>query len=62
VPAKLRAGRKPVEQRTPARTEPKLEKLRLLVPEGQGKQAQILGTGADAAPKVVEVMQQLGVA
>jgi hypothetical protein len=42
--------------------EPKLEKLRLAVPEGQGKQAEILGTGADAAPRVVEVLQQLGVA
>jgi hypothetical protein len=39
-----------------------LEKVRLVVPEGQGKQAEILGTGADAAPRVVEVMQQLGVA
>ena len=34
----------------------------LVVPEGQGKRAEILGTGPDAAPKVVEVMQQLGVA
>jgi len=62
VPAKLRAGRKPVEQRTPARPGPKLEKLRLVVPEGQGKQAKILGTGPEAAPKVVEMMQQIGVA
>jgi electron transfer flavoprotein beta subunit len=62
VPAKLRAGRKPVEQRTPSRPEPKLEKLRLMVPEGHGKQAEILGTGPEAAPKVVEIMQQIGVA
>ena len=62
VPAKLRAGRKPVEQKTPARPEPKLEKLRLVVPPGQGKQAEILGTGPEAAPAVVEVMRQLGVA
>jgi len=62
VPAKLRAQRKPVEERTPARPEPKLEKLRLVVPEGQGKQAEILGTGPEAAPKVVEIMHQLGVA
>jgi hypothetical protein len=32
------------------------------VPEGQGKQAEILGKGPDAAPAVVEVMQKLGVA
>jgi electron transfer flavoprotein beta subunit len=62
VPAKLRAGRKPVDARTPTRPEPKLEKLRLIVPEGQGKQAEILGTGPEAAPAVVEVMKQLGVA
>jgi len=61
VPAKLRAGRKPIETRTPTRPEPKLEKLRLVAPEGQGKQAEILGTGPEAAPKVVEVMTQLGV-
>jgi electron transfer flavoprotein beta subunit len=62
VPAKLRAGRKPIESRTPTRPESKLEKLRLVVPPGQGKQAEILGTGPEAAPAVVEVMKQLGVA
>jgi electron transfer flavoprotein beta subunit len=62
VPAKLRAGRKPIETRTPARPEPRLEKLRLVVPPGQGKQAEILGTGPEAAPAVVEMMQQIGVA
>ncbi len=40
----------------------KLEKLRLVVPEGQGKQAEVLGEGAAAAPRVVEVLQSLGVA
>ena len=39
-----------------------LEKLRLVVPEGQGKEAEILGEGAAAAPRVVEVLQELGVA
>jgi electron transfer flavoprotein beta subunit len=62
VPAKLRAQRKPVAASTPARPESRLEKLRLVVPPGQGKQAEILGTGPEAAPAVVEVMKQLGVA
>jgi electron transfer flavoprotein beta subunit len=62
VPAKLRANRKPVEARAVERPASKLEKLRLVVPEGQGKQAEILGNGPEAAPKVVEVMRQLGVA
>jgi electron transfer flavoprotein beta subunit len=62
VPAKLRANRKPVDARAAERAEPRLEKLRLVVPEGQGKQAEVLGHGPDAAPAVVEVMQKLGVA
>jgi len=62
VPGRLRAKSKPLAVAEPSRPESKLEKLRLVVPEGQGKQAEILGHGADAAPKVVEVMQQLGVA
>jgi len=62
VPGRLRAKSKPLEVRDVSRPEPRLEKLRLVVPEGQGKQAEILGKGADAAPRVVEVMQQLGVA
>jgi electron transfer flavoprotein beta subunit len=62
VPAKLRANRKPVDARPVERPASKLEKLRLVVPEGQGKQAEILGRGVDAAPAVVEVMQKLGVA
>jgi electron transfer flavoprotein beta subunit len=62
VPAKLRANRKPVDARAVTRPEPRLEKLRLVVPEGQGKQAEVLGHGPEAAPAVVEVMQRLGVA
>ena len=62
VPAKLRANRKPVDAKPVERTGSKLEKLRLVVPAGQGKQAEILGHGPDAAPAVVEVMQKLGVA
>ena len=33
-----------------------------MVPEGQGKEALILGHGPEAAPAVVEVLQQIGVA
>jgi electron transfer flavoprotein beta subunit len=62
VPAKLRARQKPVETNTPERPEPRLEMVRLVVPPGQGKQAEILGEGPDAAPAVVEVMRDLGVA
>ena len=61
VPGRLRAKSKPLAVLQPSRPEPKLEKLRLVVPEGQGKQAEVLGHGAEAAPRVVEVMQQIGV-
>jgi electron transfer flavoprotein beta subunit len=61
VPAKLRARQKPVETSTPKRPPARLEKLRLVLPPGQGKQAEILGQGPEAAPKVVEVMRELGV-
>jgi electron transfer flavoprotein beta subunit len=62
VPGRLRAKSKPLAVVEPVRPESKLEKLRLVVPEGQGKQAEVLGNGAEAAPRVVEVMLQLGVA
>jgi electron transfer flavoprotein beta subunit len=62
VPAKLRARQKPVETSTPERPDSRLERLRLVVPPGHGKQAEILGEGAGAAPAVVNVMRELGVA
>ena len=62
VPAKLRAQRKPIDSSSPPRPESRLEKVRLVVPEGQAKEAVVLGRGADAAPAVVEVLQRIGVA
>jgi electron transfer flavoprotein beta subunit len=62
VPAKLRARRKPVERREPAAAAARLEMVRLVVPEGRGKQAEVLGEGPGAAPAVVELFQRLGVA
>jgi electron transfer flavoprotein beta subunit len=62
VPGRLRAKQKPLVRTAVSAPAAQLEKLRLAVPEGQGKQAEILGEGAQAAPRVVEVMQALGVA
>jgi electron transfer flavoprotein beta subunit len=62
VPAKLRARRKPIDRRTPTPPAPRLEMVRLVVPEGKGKQAEVLGEGPGAAPAVVELLQKLGVA
>ena len=58
VPGRLRAKSKPLAVVEPSRPEQKLEKLRLVVPEGQGKQAEVL----EDAAQVVAVMQALGVA
>jgi electron transfer flavoprotein beta subunit len=60
VPGRLRAKRKPLETRTPAPREAGVEKLRLKLPPGQGKQAEILGHGPEAAPAVVEVLRKAG--
>ena len=62
VPAKLRAQRKPIESVTPAPREMRLRKVRLVVPESKGKRAEVLGEGAGAAERVVEVLREVGVA
>jgi electron transfer flavoprotein beta subunit len=60
VPGRLRAKRKPLHTETPARPQPRLEMVRLTLPPGSGKQAEILGDGAGAAPAVVGVLHELG--
>jgi len=62
VPGRLRAKSKPLAVSAPERPADRLEKLRLKLPPGSGKAAEILGEGPAAAPRVVEVLQQLGVA
>jgi electron transfer flavoprotein beta subunit len=61
VPGRLRAARKPVITSALARPAPRLELIRLAVPEGKGKSVQVLGTGAAAAPAVVEMLRKAGV-
>ncbi len=46
---------------SPARGEQGLDLVRLVVPQGVSKQAVVLGSGADAAPAVVEMLAGLGV-
>jgi electron transfer flavoprotein beta subunit len=60
VPGRLRAKRKPLDSSTPARPQPRLEMVKLTLPPGSAKQAQVLGNGADAAPAVVGVLDELG--
>lgn len=61
VPGRLRAKSKPVTASRPDRPAQRLEMLRLEVPQGAAKRAEILGTGPEAAPAVVEMLQSLGV-
>lgn len=61
VPGRMRAGRKPVAVSTPARPAARLELVRLVVPAGQGRRAEVLGHGPSAAPAVVEMMRKIGV-
>ena len=60
VPGRLRAKRKPVVSSTPARSDPRLEMVRLTLPPDSGKQVEVLGHGAEAAPAVVEKLSELG--
>jgi electron transfer flavoprotein beta subunit len=61
VPGRMRAKRKPVASSQPQRPEPRLEMVRLVLPETSSKQAEVLGRGPDAAPAVVGILQQIGV-
>jgi len=61
VPGRMRAGRKPVVTSTPPKPPARLEMLRLVVPPGQGRRAEVLGSGPAAATAVVEMMRKIGV-
>ena len=61
VPGRMRARSKPVHVIAPIRPEPRLEPVRLAVPAGQGRRAEALGSGAGAAPAVVEVLVRAGI-
>ena len=61
VPGRMRAGRKPVATSTPSRPLARLELVRFVVPPGQGRRAEVLGSGVSAAPAVVEMMRKIGV-
>jgi electron transfer flavoprotein beta subunit len=61
LPGRLRAKKAKLEQSTPQKGEAGLEKIRLKVPTEQHKGAEILGQGAAAAPKIVEILKKVGV-
>ncbi len=61
VPGRLKAKQKPVDLIAPERRAGGPEKIRLKLPEEQGTEVEILGEGAEAAPRVVEVLRRIGV-
>ena len=61
LPGRIRAKKAPVDSVTPRAGTDRLLTRRLHVPAGANRQAEILGHGADAVPRIVEVLQTLGV-
>jgi electron transfer flavoprotein beta subunit len=60
LPGRLRAKKTEVQRHVPARREEGLAKVRLVVPPEDRRQVEILGDGAGAAPRVAEVLRDLG--
>ncbi len=60
LPGRLRAKKKAIDRIQPERSGGGLEKLRLKRPKERGGQVQILGRGPEAAPRVVDVLRELG--
>jgi electron transfer flavoprotein beta subunit len=61
LPGRLRAKRATIEQSVPEWHPEGLRKERLRVPAGETKRAEILGTGADAVPALVALLDEFGV-
>jgi electron transfer flavoprotein beta subunit len=61
LPGKLRAKKKPIVQVEPQYRAGSLEKIRLKTPKEQESTVVILGRGPEAAPKVMAVLEELGV-
>ncbi|HVN62180.1 MAG TPA: electron transfer flavoprotein subunit beta/FixA family protein [Gaiellaceae bacterium] len=61
LPGRLRAKKAELETRRPERRAPGLEKVRLVVPAEEPSAVEILGEGPEAAPRVAEVLRELGV-
>jgi electron transfer flavoprotein beta subunit len=61
LPGRLKAKKKPLEKITPQWQAAGLVRLALKLPSEQEHQVEILGRGADAAPKAAELLQKLGV-
>jgi len=62
LPGQIRAKKAELERHEASARAATLEKVRLVVPQEARSEVQVLGEGAGAAPRVVEVLKELGVA
>ena len=60
LPGRLKAKKKPIATSQPAWQDGGLQKTKLLNPPEESHQVTILGKGPDAAPKVVDLLAELG--
>jgi electron transfer flavoprotein beta subunit len=61
MPGRLRAKKKPVERIVPDPVPDGQRKVRLVLPPEHGKPVEVLGSGPEAASKVVDVLRRAGV-
>ncbi len=61
LPSRLRAKKAAIERIEPQWDGGGLEKVRLKNPQQQDSHVEILGTGLEAVPKIVEILENLGV-
>jgi electron transfer flavoprotein beta subunit len=62
LPGRLRAKKAEIERITPEWRAEGMEKVRLVVPQEAAKSVEILGDGPAAAPRVAELLRELGLA
>ena len=62
LPGRLKAKKAEIETSTPMPRDGGLAKVRLSVPQDESTPVVVLGEGAAAAPRVLEVLRELGVA
>ena len=61
VPGRIKARKKPIDTSSPEARPARLEMVKLALPPQETGTATVLGTGPDAAPRVVEVLKEIGV-
>lgn len=61
VPGRIKARKKPLDTVTPEPRPLRMEKVKLALPPQETSSAKVLGSGAEAAPQIVEVLKEIGV-